>query len=100
MENTKGSVQYQRVEFSVDGLPAEYQFKIRNMDSMPMCIVITENSSVLPRLKVGHRLKMKYYSADSVYQIDLKETAISEITKDKRERFKGSSLVGLEILEN
>lgn len=97
---TRGSDQYKRVEFSVDGLPLEYHFKIWYMDSMPMCVVIRENSSVLPRLKVGDKLKMKYYAGHSVHPVDLKKTAIREITKDENGRFKGSYLVGLEILES
>jgi len=97
-DHTTASNQYQRVEFSVDGLP--YHFKIWNTNSMPMCVVITENSNILARLKVGDKLKMKYYSANSIHPISLKETAIRKITKDEQGRFKRSYLVDLEILES
>ena len=91
--------QYHSVEFSIDGLEFSYQFRIRNMASMSMCVLVKEDSDILPRLKVGETLNMKYYSTGSVYPPEYLETAIRHITKDDQGRFKGHFLVGLEILD-
>lgn len=91
--------QYYSVEFSLDPLPVPYQFRIWDIKPKSMLILIREDSAILPLLKVGDRLKMKYYSADSHYpDTEGKETAITEITKDEKGRFKGHFLVGLDII--
>ena len=92
--------QYYSVELSIDGLDFSYQFKIRNNASTSMCVLIKEDSDILPLLEVGDTLNMKYYSAGSVYPTEYLETAIRHITKNDQGRFKGHYLVGLDILEN
>jgi len=92
--------QYYSVEFSIHGLDIPYQFKIWNMPSTPMCVLVREDSAILPRLNVGDTLNMKYYSTDSVYPSDYLQTAIIHVTKNDQGRFKGHYLVGLEIQEN
>jgi hypothetical protein len=92
--------QYYSVEFSTNALDLTYQFKIWNMSSTSMCVLVREDSDILPCLKVGDTLNMKYYSTDSVYPSDYVQTAIRHITKDDQGRFKGHYLVGLEILES
>jgi tetratricopeptide (TPR) repeat protein len=64
-----------------------------------MCFLIKENSDILPRLRVGDILEMKYYSASSAYESEPRKTVIREITRDDQGPFKGHYLVGLEILE-
>jgi hypothetical protein len=92
--------QYHSVEFSVDGLDIAYQFKIWDIASSSMCLLIKENSDILPRLNVGDTLNMRYYSDDSsLPQGDL-ATQIRHITKIDEGRLKGHYLVGLEILES
>ena len=89
--------QYHSVEFFVKGMELPYQFKIWNTASMPMCVLVKENSAVLPLLKVGDTLDMRFYSGESVYDTDSLRTTIRHITKDEG-RFKGHYLVALEIL--
>ena len=90
--------QYHRAEFSISGLSPAYQFKIRNTDSTPMCVLIREDSNILPWLKVGSILNVKYYSGDLDYAPEFLDTEIRNITRDMEGRFKGHYLVGLEIL--
>jgi hypothetical protein len=88
------------VEFSVDGIDIAYQFKIWNIASSSMSLLIKENSAILSRLNVGDTLNMRYYSDDSsLPQGDL-STKIRHITKNDEGRLKGHCLVGLEILED
>jgi hypothetical protein len=91
--------QFYSVEFSIRGLNVPYQFKIWDMLSSCMCILVKEYSDILPRLKVGDTWNMKYYSTGSVYRPECLKTMIRHIIKNDQGRFKGHYLVGLEILE-
>jgi len=91
---------YHSVEFSLKELSVHYQFKIWDMESMPMCVLVREDSDILRLLKVGDTLNVQYYSPGSVYPSDSLATAIRHITRNDRGRFKGHFLVGLEILED
>ena len=76
-----------------------YQFKIWNMISMPMCILVKESSEVLPRLRVGDTMDMKYYHSDSAHPIDHLMTEIRHISKRERGRFRGHYFVELGLLD-
>jgi tetratricopeptide (TPR) repeat protein len=91
--------QYHSVEVELAGMTYPYQFKIRSNHSSSMCFLIKENSDILPRLRVGDILEMKYYSARSAYVSEPRKTVIREITRDDEGPFKGHYLVGLEIVE-
>ena len=95
---------YNSVEFSSDNRSLAYQFKIWDIESMPMCILIREDSNVLSQIQAGDILDMTYNSAHSrnsfEFESEHRKTAIREIIKKDQGRFKGHSLVGLEILEN
>ena len=98
-QDTQQGHGYYSVEMAVEGLDFLYQFRIWNVASTPMCVLVKEDSDILPRLKVGKRLNMKYYSTGSIHPPEYLETAIRHITKNDHGRFKGHYLVGLEILE-
>ncbi|MBW2020791.1 MAG: hypothetical protein JRI65_12500 [Deltaproteobacteria bacterium] len=76
-----------------------YKFKIWNIASTSMCILVKEDSDILSWLKVGDTMNVKYYSTDLDYPPQYLATAIRHITKNDQGRFKGHYLVGLEILE-
>ena len=90
---------YHSVEFSLKELSVHYQFKIWDTESMPMCVLVREDSDILRLLKVGDTLNVQYYSLGSAYPSDSLATAIRHITRNDQGRFKGHFLVGLEILE-
>ena len=89
---------YYSVEFSLSGCSFVYQFKIWNISSKGICVLVKEDSGLLTHLKVGDILKLKYYPADSSQPSELLETEIKHITKDEQGRFKGVYLFGLSIL--
>jgi hypothetical protein len=97
-EPRKQPDQYHSAEFSFECLNMTYQFRIWNTASSSMCVVIKENSEVLPLLRVGDTVKVKYYSRDSVYPSEGLSTVIRHVTRNEQGRFKGHYLVGLEIL--
>jgi len=90
--------QYYSVEFSFEGLDVIYQFKIWKTVSTVMSVLVKEDSSILPWLKVGDKLNMKYYSTDVVDPFEDLNTEIRYITKQDQGRLKGHYLVGIEIL--
>jgi hypothetical protein len=90
--------QYYSVEFSINGLTMSYQFKIWNMASQSMCVLVREDSEILPRIKVGDILDMRYYTGSSACPSEDLKTEIRHITKDDDGRFKGHYLVGLSIV--
>lgn len=89
---------YHSVELSLEKLEVHYQFKLWRVDSMPMCILVKEDSDLLGRLKVGDILNMKYYSAASRYPSPSTQTLVRHITKECQGRFRGHYLVSLEIV--
>jgi hypothetical protein len=99
LEERGNGDRYHSVEFSIKGIELPYQFKIWNTANMSMCVLVKENSAILPRLKVGDTLDMKFYSGASSYPTNSLKTTIRHISKDEG-RFRGHYLVGLEILEN
>jgi hypothetical protein len=94
----KDKGEYHSVEFSVKGLPVAYQFRLWNNISREMCILVRKDSALLPRLKVGDRLKMEYYPTDPRRPKEGRETTIKEIARDEQGKYNGHSVVGLEIL--
>ena len=90
---------YYSVEFSKKGLDAIYHFKIWNISTKGMCIVVKEDSALIGHLTVGDILNMKYYPSDESGPVEHKETEITHITKNAQGRFKGHYLVGLSMIK-
>ena len=88
---------YYSVELYIDGLELAYQFKIWDMDSHAMSIIIKEDSAILNRLRPGHRFTSKYYSENRAYPLVELNTKISHITRVMEGKFKGYYIVGLSI---
>lgn len=91
---------YHSVEFKLADPGACYQFKIWNMSSKGMCLLVREDSDVVKCLNVGDTLDMKYYTSDASSPPESLKTQIKHITKEDEGRFQGHYLVGLFILEN
>ena len=97
-ETRSASERYYSVEFTVKDLASAYQFKIWNISSQGMCILIKDDSKILPYIKVGDVITMKYYLTESIGTTEDVKTEIKHITKDEQGRYKGHYLVGLAIL--
>ena len=95
-ESKQLAAQYHSVEFSIQGVELAYQFKIWNTSSTPMCVLVKENSAILPSLKEGDTLDLKFYSSGANYATASLKTRIRHITRDQG-RFRGHYLVALEI---
>jgi hypothetical protein len=91
---------YHSVEFKVAEQGYLYQFKIWNMSSKGMCLLVRDDSDILNDLDVGNVLDMKYYTTDFSQPAEELKTEIKHITREDEGRFKGHVLVGLFILDN
>jgi len=89
---------YYSVQFTTQGLASFYQFKLWNISSKGMCILVKEGSQVLKHLKVGDTIEMTYYLTDSQGAHENMKTQIKHITKNDKGRFQGHYMVGLSIL--
>ena len=92
--------EYHSVEFEIPDLNALYQFKVWNISSKGMCLLVREDSDVLKYIEVGNAMDMKCYKTDSSLPPENLNIEIKHITKQDTGRFKGHYLVGLLILEN
>ncbi len=72
----------------------------KKAESKFMCILVKEKSDILPRLKEGDVLSVKYHPTDSGNPSEYMETKIRHMTKNDHGRLKGHYIVDLEILES
>ena len=86
------------VEFILEGAETIYQFRIWDLSSQGMCVLVKNDSDLLRHLKVGQTWNMKYYQDNASKPADYLRTEIRHITRDESGRFKDHCLVGLAIL--
>jgi hypothetical protein len=98
-EERKRPERYYSAEVRIDALETPYQFKIWNMASASLCILVKENSNLIPLLRVGQTVNVKYYPEDSKPPTGYQKTVIRHVTKNDQGRLRGHFLVGLEIVE-
>ena len=91
---------YYSVEFEISECTFVYQFRVRNLSSKGICVLVKEGSDLLNYVKSGDILNLKYYTTDLTMPIEYLKTEITDITKDAGGRFKGVYSVELSIMEN
>lgn len=97
-ESRTADSRFYSVQFTTEGLDSVYQFKLWNISSKGLCILIKEDSEVLNHLSIGETIEMTYYVTDTPGAFEKLKTQIKHITKNENGRFKGHVLVGLAIL--
>lgn len=90
---------YYSVEFSTKETAFLFQFKIWNVSSKGMCIIVKQDSLLLNHIHAGDILEMNYYPADGSKSRRMIKTEIKYINKDENGKFKDHYLVGLSILD-
>ena len=90
---------YYSVEFFAKGTGYVYQFKLRDISSKGLCILVNEGSVALNYLKVGEKLDMKYNPPDGSGPAESLKTQIKHITKKKKDQGRAQYLIGLSIIE-
>jgi hypothetical protein len=90
---------YYSVEFRLHETGNVYQFKLRDMSSKGLGILVNKDSAVLKHLKVGDTLDMHYMPPESPSTSESLKTQIAHITRKDDEPFKGHFVIGLFITE-
>ena len=90
---------YYSVQFTTEGMSSFYQFKLWNISSSGLCILVKEDSEILPHLRIDDIIEMTYYLTDGQGANEILQTQIKHITKNEDGRFQGHFLVGLSILD-
>ncbi|OEU63481.1 MAG: hypothetical protein BA867_12295 [Desulfobacterales bacterium S5133MH16] len=90
---------YYSVEFKLKETGGLYHFKLRDLSSKSLGILVNEDSAVLEHLAVNDILKMKYYPPEASSSAEFLTTKIIHITKKEHGSFKGHFLIGLLIIE-
>jgi len=87
---------YYSVQFTLSRMDPAYLFKLRDISSNGLCILVKQDSSVFRQLKVGDVVNMEYNPTESSGPGKLLKTQIT--SKNCYDRFKGHSLVELKVL--
>lgn len=90
---------YYSVEFKLKETGSLYHFKLRDLSSSGLGILVNKDSAVLEHLTVNEILKMKYYPPEASSSAEFLTTKIKHITKKEQGSFKGHFLIGLFIIE-
>ena len=99
VEERRPPDKYYSVQFSPEDLACIYQFKIWNISSFGLCIMVSEDSDALKHISVGDVIDMKYYVSEKPGTTEDFKTEVRHITRQEEGRFKGHYFVGLMILE-
>ena len=92
--------EYYSVEFSVSGVEMTYQFKIWNISTKGMCLLVRPDSDILTHLRVGETMQMKFYRDNASKPADVIRTTIHHITKDDTGKFRDHYLIGLSMAQD
>ncbi len=89
---------YYSVQFSLSKMDPTYLFKLRDISSNGLCILVKQDSTVFRQLNEGDILDMEYNPTRSSGPTKLLKTQIT--SKNSYDRFKGHSLIELTIINN
>lgn len=89
---------YYSVQFAVNNNGPAYLFKLRDICSNGMGILVKDDSSILGQLEVGNILKMEYNQPESLNSSRPLKTQIT--SKYPHYQIAGHTLVELSIVEN
>ena len=92
--------EYYSVELSTGNFDLVRHFRIWDLSSKGMCLVVKSDSELIEHLKVGNVMNMKYYKSDARKPPATLKTEIKHITEDSEGRFKGHHLIGLAVQEH
>ncbi|MGD9106979.1 MAG: hypothetical protein PVJ87_09100, partial [Desulfobacterales bacterium] len=89
---------YYSVQFTLSRMDPAYLFKLRDISSNGLCILVKQDSTVFRQLNEGDILDMEYNPTESSEPTKLLKTQIT--SKNCYDRFNGHSLVELKIMDN
>jgi hypothetical protein len=92
--------QYSSVEIAINNVEPAYMFRIRNIPSLGVGILVKEDSAVLRHLRVGDTLNLKYNPFEASDLPKYLKTEIKYITEYDQTRAHKHYLVNFAIIEN
>ena len=94
--------QFYSVEIAIPELIGRYKFKLRDISTSGIGIIVKDDSLLLNHLKIGNILKILYSPSSRTARTavpELLETRIEHITKCETGRYKGHHIVGFSLIE-
>ncbi len=91
------SAQYHNVEISIDGMSPAYVFRLRDISSIGMAVLVREDSGLLSQIEVGQTVTIKYNPAERSNSSEYFETEIRHISKVTEDQYKGHVIMGLSV---
>lgn len=88
---------YFSVEFSLKASGVVYQFRLRDLSSHGLGILVREDSAVLKDLRVGDTLEVTYHPPQASGHGEILKTRIRHITEIKQKSVGSHFLIGLQI---
>lgn len=92
--------EFYSIQFFLKEMSATYEFKLWDISSHGLCILIKNDSDILSALKVGDTLKVKYHPIMQSDETTINKTEIRHITPGEVYPFENYTLVGLMIIES
>ena len=91
---------FHSVQFSLGLVGPVYMFKLRDLSSQGMCILVRQDSAVLKVLRVGDEMNMEFFLPETRLPAEQLRTRICHITAPEgHDRYQGHSRVGFSIVE-
>lgn len=92
--------EFYSMQFFLEKLHCTCQFKLWDISTHGLCIILKNDSEILPALTVGDVLKVKYHPINLYDETKISETQIRHISPGGEHRFKDHTLVGLKIIDS
>ena len=90
---------YYSVQFALSASGPIFQFKLRDITSHGLCILVRKDSVVLEKVRVSDTINMEFSPPQGTGRPKKLKTQIKHITDQEQNGLKGHFLVGLSILE-
>jgi hypothetical protein len=100
VERRKMIDKYYSVQFSLKQKVPIYQFKLKDISSDGLCIIVKENSKILETINKNDVLEMTFCAANAPEVSTQYKTKIIHITPDKSGKYKNHYLVGFSIMDD
>jgi hypothetical protein len=87
------------VELIFDGASADRQYQVWHKATTYLCVLLEEPPNILQKLRIGDKVKIKYFDTDQSVPSEYLETEIRKVKKGNQGRLKGRYLLNLQIRE-
>jgi hypothetical protein len=91
--------QFYSVEIAIPDLIGRYKFKLRDISTSGIGIIVKDDSLLLNHLKIGNILNLLFSPPSRTAVPEMLKTRIAHITKCETGRYKGHHIVGFSLIE-